>query len=145
MNQYKGNVLDIVENLGGVLLHQVNCQRKAGAGIALQIHQRWPRWYNHYFNHRGFLGHALLTPVQLEPPVLIGSLYAQDGYGRDRQYTDYTAFETALRSLVGALEGYVVYAPYLIGCGNGGGKWPVIVEIFERVLPTVVFIHREDV
>lgn len=46
----KRDVVKHVAKNGGVLVHQVNCQQIAGAGIAEQIRYQWPAWFEHYKN-----------------------------------------------------------------------------------------------
>ena len=37
-----GNLLDVQQ---GIIVHQVNCRKVAGAGLAKQIREKWPEWY----------------------------------------------------------------------------------------------------
>ena len=58
MTTIKGDLLEITE---GIICHQVNCQRVAGAGLALQIRKKWPSWYESFKNDHPWLGNLLIT------------------------------------------------------------------------------------
>jgi hypothetical protein len=137
----EGNILDIKR---GVICHQVNCQRIAGAGLAQQIKRRWPCWYTRFVNQEPFLG--LVTYYYLSPTVCIANLYAQKGYGREKRYTDYNAFRTCLNNIIWTFlvnrSDIPIYLPYGIGCGLAGGDWNIVSKIIEEELPTAVLVQR---
>ena len=127
-NLIEGDILHIGS---GVICHQVNLRRVAGAGLALQIRKRWPEWYRHYRSVSGYLG--LVDFFRADRDLWIASLYAQEGYGTGRQ-TNYAAFGQCLMDLRRTHHG-PVYLPYGIGCGLGGGDWRVIEQIIGDALP----------
>ena len=143
-----GNALDIVGREGGVLLHQVNCIRAAGAGIALQIRQRWPAWYEAYRNDQRKLGDATLVRVQPWPAAWIGSLYAQFTVGRGSQQTAYDALHQALvatsENLDASTIGAQVYVPFGLGSGLGGGDWSMVAHIVSEVMPDALIVRLPD-
>ena len=143
-----GNALDIVGREGGVLLHQVNCIRAAGAGIALQIRQRWPAWYEAYRNDQRKLGDATLVRVQPWPAAWIGSLYAQFTVGRGSQQTAYDARRQALvttsENLDASTIGAQVYVPFGLGSGLGGGDWSMVARIVSEVMPDALIVRLPD-
>jgi len=55
MKEIIGDILDITE---GVICHQVNCQKVAGAGLALAIRKKYPNWYDHFLKTQPVLGEA---------------------------------------------------------------------------------------
>lgn len=138
MNVITGNILDISE---GVICHQVNCQRVAGAGLALQIRCRWPDWYKRFLTVSRNLGE--IWPFHADYNLWIVSLYAQEYYGHDRQYTDYSAMRRCFQT-VRLLEvehpGLPLCLPFGIGCGLGGGKWEIVSRIIEDELPHALLV-----
>ena len=128
---------DIVKGNYPIFCHQVNCKGVMGSGLAKQIRQKYPKVFAEY-SKRCVYGNNL---GQIQPVVLPGgricvNLFAQDGYGRDKQYTDYLAFDSCLENLSAILkrinpEQKVIAFPFLIGCGLGGGKWSVIYEMLK--------------
>jgi len=141
MKTIYGNILDIER---GVICHQVNCRRVANAGLARQIRERWPRWYESFRAARVRLGGVRLfcpAPVRL-PDLWIADLYAQDGYGRDRRYTNYAALGAALFHLrETARADLPVYIPHGMGCGLGGGDWSVVRAIIADAYPDAVIVR----
>lgn len=141
MKTIAGNILDITY---GAICHQVNCQRVAGAGLALQIKGKWPEWYNYYLKTNPTLGTTTIFPVQYNPGIWVLSLYAQDGYGHNKKYTDYDAFRKCMADInwfVGVLREHPpVYFPQGIGCGLAGGNWNVIEKIIEAEIPTAIIV-----
>jgi hypothetical protein len=134
MKTIPGNMLDIKS---GILCHQVNCKKVAGAGLALQIRRVYPVWYQDYLNHTPSLGTTLITRVS--NTLYVASLYAQDGYGRDKTYTNYSMFKSCLQPLK-FLQSYEIYFPYGIGCGLAGGEWSVIYNTISSELPHATII-----
>jgi len=141
MKTITGNILDIDY---GAICHQVNCQRVAGAGLALQIKSKWPEWYTYYQKTNPTLGTTTIFPVQYNPGIWILSLYAQDNYGHGKRYTDYDAFHKCLKDVnwfTSILrEHSPIYFPYGIGCGLGGGQWSIIEKIIEEEVPTAIIV-----
>lgn len=131
----KGSILDATENL---ILHQVNCQGAMGAGIAKQISDKWPIVRVRYKIHCSLYdSHDLLGTVQF---VDIGNdqkvvnVFGQLFYGRHANvcYTSYKALKEAFRFIDSACSGKTVAIPYKLGCGLGGGKWPVVYELIKE-------------
>jgi len=133
MKVIKGNLL----NQQGVILHQVNCKRVMGAGIAKQIRLLYPQHYIDYINSQQKLGDIVITHVS--PTLTIIGLFAQDGYGRNKQHTNYKALEQCLIK-VAQLNVQPIYAPYKIGCGLGGGNWEIVQQLFKKHLPQTTFV-----
>lgn len=148
MKTIKGDLLDITE---GIICHQVNCQRVAGAGLALQIRKKWPGWYDAFLEQPPKLGKCwLLQTYTTKRSSWIASLYAQEFYGSGLQ-TSYSAFERALSSLQemqnmdlnGSRFGpHQVYVPRGIGCGLAGGDWNVIEPLIERYFPNAILVEK---
>lgn len=138
MKIISGNILDISY---GIIVHQVNCRRVMGAGLALQIRRRYPRHYAEYLQTEPRLGGALAT--QVAPGLYVAGVYGQDGYGRGRRQTDYAMLRDGLLEVAALARGtrLPVYLPYLIGCGLAGGDWEVVSNIIEATLPEAVVVR----
>jgi O-acetyl-ADP-ribose deacetylase (regulator of RNase III) len=140
----KGNIFDNV--LRGVIVHQVNCQGVMGSGIAKEIRERWPVVFQSYHSkckdpkcYGSNRGANLLGQTQwvaVEQDLWIVNLFGQQFYGRDgRRYTSYDALDEGFKSIARDLSdrGFGpedVHHPY-IGCGLGGGVWPVVEAIID--------------
>lgn len=149
MEIIEGNILDVSE---GIIVHQVNCKKKMGAGLALQIKKKYPKVFNDYVNHlemyegmgRDPLGSINSTSCA---GVIVYNFYAQSNYGRNGVQTDYNAFEKCLKELEKRFENskiektdIPVYFPYGIGCGLAGGYWPNILELINKYFPDAKII-----
>lgn len=137
MNQViERDILDITE---GVIGHQVNCMGVMGGGLALQIKQRYPQVFHTYAAKRDWiLGDCQI--VEVDPRLYIANLAGQYDFGRDKQYTDEFALESAIRPArdFADANGFKLYLPYMIGCGLGGGNWDYISERVAEVAPDAI-------
>lgn len=144
MKIVNGNIFDCDAD---VLLHQVNCRGVMGGGVAKQVKQKYPsvfKWYklwcDEYKDVAERLGYQpLLGKIQVceknnERPYAIINLFAQDGYGRDKCYTDYDALRRCLRQVNNEFRGKDIAIPYKMSCDRGGGDWDVVLKIIEEEL-----------
>ena len=133
-----------------IFCHQVNCKGVMGSGIAKQIKETYPEVYRAY---REYEPKALgeIQKVKTHDDRICINMFAQDGYGRDKCYTDYWAFEACLERI--ALDLMLknikepVAFPYKIGCGMAGGDWNIvkhIINAFANILPQNVYIVRKS-
>lgn len=129
---------DLLEIESGVICHQVNCQKVAGAGLARQIRNKWPAWYEHFLNVSPILGRVDLW--RASDKIMIASLYSQFGFGTKTRHTDYGAFEVCLKKLAGMLE--LAYFPFGIGAGLAGGDWKVIEGLIETNFPNAILVKK---
>jgi O-acetyl-ADP-ribose deacetylase (regulator of RNase III) len=134
----QGNILDITE---GMLVHQVNCQKVMGAGLAKQIAQKYPIVKEVYMSIVPQLG--LVSTIWIHKQLHIVNLYGQDKFGTDRRYTDYDAHIEAWPRIKEIRHDRQIYAPLGIGCGLGGGYWPTIKEIAEKSCPDIIWVEKE--
>lgn len=146
MRYIKGDAVQLARNNNGILIHQVNCQRVANSGIAKQIRDTFPGWYEHYIRVEPNLGQI---DVFNHNGTIIISMYSQDtfGYRKGNRYTDYDAFELCLSKLAPLLNKTPLkgdlYVPNGIGCGLGGGDWKVISVLVESYLPDAIVVSLE--
>lgn len=139
MKIIEGDVIEVAIRNRSTIVHQVNCKNIAGAGLALQIRQRFPQWYATFSRRKGKLGDAWLYYTK---DCSIASLYAQAGVSRDMPMTDYEAFKFAAEELRRLPFDGKLFIPYGIGCGLAGGSWPKILQILEEALPDAIIVRR---
>lgn len=133
-----------------------------GKGIALDFKNKFPlsaRAYQIYVdNARAIYGKKGLGNLlgfncirEEESGIITCSMFAQEYYGYQGKYTDYTAFRRCCRELVHYLKAknsekiWRIGMPYHIGCGLSGGSWDTIYQIlvscfeFEPNLELVLY------
>ena len=133
-------VKDILTIKHGIIVHQVNCQKKMGAGLALQIRNKWPKVYQSYLQHKFGLGQIQL--VRITPELYVCNLAGQDRYGRDKRYTDYTAIKIGFIKLnmVACKQKLPVYIPKYMGCNLAGGDWNIVNKIIKETLTKCEYV-----
>jgi len=132
---------DITSVMSGIICHQVNCKRKMGAGLALQIRRKWPQVYKDYMNARQQLGDVIYTEVT--PGLWVASLFGQDTYGRSGRHTDYLALTQCFKD-VASRSVPAVYVPFKMGCTLGGGNWTVVFGLLRETLPNAIICQFGD-
>lgn len=149
MTTIKGDLLEITE---GIICHQVNCQRVAGKGLALQIREKWPEWYRSFKDQPAKLGKVwLFRTYTTKASPWIASLYAQEFYGKGCQ-TNYNAFERALAQLREMqdldLNGVrfgpnQIHFPAGIGAGLAGGNSEIIHPLIGKYFPNAILVEKD--
>ena len=152
MIKYKrGNILESQEN---IIVQSVNHKGVMGGGLALQIKLEYPEieiGYNNICKTVTFETLRRANPVywyKASETKYVASIFGQDGFGRDRRYTDYYALANGLEEvrIMADNRSYSVAIPYKIGCGLGGGDWDfvsdIISDIFKYSPNTEVNIYR---
>lgn len=142
MQIIQGNILNIQE---GIICHQVNCKGVFGAGLALQIRDRYPQAYKQYIQYHNVGKLQLGEPFYgwVSDKVVIYHLPAQYSFGRTGQHTDYNALRKCLDTIENKLidlPEMPVYIPYNMGCGLGGGDWEIVSGIIEETLPDAIIV-----
>lgn len=140
-----------------IIAHQVNCQGKMGAGVALQVKRKYPNVYNEYLK---VCSPDMLEKIQIVPvnskwngydsgslaiprdERFICNMFAQNNYGHNYnniQYTDMEALKKCMKQLwfvVHAKNGNFrdkIAMPYKIGCCRGGADWNTVYEMIEEI------------
>lgn len=136
---------DILDETRGILVHSANAMGVMGAGLALQIRDKYPEVYKDYKalleidNSPNALGTCAVTRINNEFFIVTG--IGQYYYGRVKNvvYTDYSAIERIFNDVnILALKTKLPVMFPKIGTGLGGGKWEIIESIIEETLdPTV--------
>ena len=127
-----------------ILAQQVNTKGVMGAGLALQIRDKWPIVYKHYTGDTPQLGQCQIVEIYGEG-ILVANLAGQRGYGTGKQ-TNYGGLSDALNFLRKyrddryAWSGQLIptYFPYGMGCGLAGGDWKVVSELIEYYFPEAI-------
>ena len=141
---------DIIALRRGLMIHQVNAQGVMNGGVALPIRKAYPQVYKDYMQavtqnsliHGEDEGANLMGTVVwtiIDENLSIGSMFSQQFYGREpRRYTSYDALDSCLEavSVVAHHTELPVHYP-LIGCGLGGGYWPIVYAIIEKNFGTI--------
>jgi len=132
MIEYKfGDIFENDEHC--VIVQQVNLLGVMGAGLALQIKNRYPKCYKVY---RKYYSSKNLGDViwynDSEKNFHIANLFGQQNVGRGLQ-TDYNAVDVGIRSVLEycAEEKIDDIRCPLIGAGLGGGNWDVIEQLIN--------------
>jgi O-acetyl-ADP-ribose deacetylase (regulator of RNase III) len=130
----EGNLLEARED---VICHQVNCQGVMGKGIAKQIKDKYPEVFKEYKYildiYGSQVGHCQL--VACNDGKNVANLFGQDGYGRDRKYTEYGYLKRALQELRNMVikHNLTVAFPYKLGCANAGGDWDIVYKMIDDI------------
>ena len=126
-----------------VIVHQCNCFHTMGAGITLNLRQKWPEVFEADkltpygdINKLGTFSKATVAKTGL----WIYNLYSQFRYGRDKRYTDYDAVRKGMMLIIQDLNNtslveYVIKIgiPYKMGCKNAGGDWHTVYDILHDI------------
>lgn len=159
-----GSILNVDH---GIIVHGCNAQGVMGAGVALQIKNKWPKSFEDYanftngvFNNHVSLGRQLLTPAQtmafkqsvmgrvvdtvISEKLVISSAITQFDYGNTgAKHTNYQAVFEAFEHILDLAKETRLPVHYpLIGAGLGGGNWAIISEIIDTVFQFHPEIHR---
>ena len=133
-----GNILDVKN---GINCHQVNHKGVANAGLAKQIRIKYPEFMEDYlktckkYSFEYIREYGVVSWHQASPALYIASIFGQDGFGRDKIYTDYYSLKFGLQTVMrmSAFEKINVFIPYGIGCGLAGGNWDIVNGIINDV------------
>lgn len=150
----------------GIIVHGCNAQGVMGAGVALQIKNKWPKSFNDYANfidgvfNNVSAGRQLLIPSQsaefkqnvmgrvvdtvISEKLVISSAITQFDYSNSgSKHTNYQAVYEAFEHILDLAKETRLPVHYpLIGAGLGGGNWAIISEIIDTVFQSNPEIHR---
>jgi len=138
-----GNLLDTT---APVIIHQTNCCKGFGSGVAKAIRDKWPIVAEKHMlacqvnEELGKPTSELLGKIQAvsvgEQKVVI-NMYAQDRFGYDgARYTSYDALDTCLRKVKEYCENHKfnrIALPYKMSSVRGGADWDVVVAMVNAV------------
>lgn len=123
---------DIFNSGAKIICHQVNTYGVMGAGIALQVKNKFPNVYKEYENYciehedDEILGKTLL--IATPDNTIIANLFSQEG-----MVTNYDALRKCLENVCRVGERVSIAIPYNIGCGIAKGDWTVVEKIIRDI------------
>lgn len=147
---------DITNVTTGIVVHQVNCRNRIGAGVSGPIVKKWPEVETSY--HRCCSSHEpteLLGQMQAvvirEPDesgmngLLVVNSFTQMNYGNaaktGKTYTDMRLLVKNILKICYQNADATVYVPYGIGCGLAGGNWNELLFWLDDV-PNLVAVKK---
>ena len=141
--EIEGGIMNVQE---GIVVHQVNCMNKIGAGISGFFCRKYPiveQKYHEICEELGAKGvFGTVQEVPVTDKLTVVNMFSQFGYGNPaktgKQYTNYDAFVNGLRTLCTRHPDKQVYISEFIGCGFGGGNWQIILSLIKDLPITVV-------
>lgn len=145
--------IDLFEAPVDIIVHGCNCFRKFGAGLALEVKKRFPEAYRVDFNTKladesklGTYSTAKVNNLAHPQIKFIVNLYTQFEFGLHYRHTSYDAVDDGLRLLAKSLkvnesDNLVIGIPHSLGCGLGGGSWPIVRTIIDEAFRT----YKSDV
>ena len=134
---------DILRITTGTILHQVNCRGVIG-GLAGALRARYPIAFSDYFilcDKYGFKNLGSVHEGHVSARLSIIHVFGQMDPGAN---TDMTAVRHALELLKGRPLLRPIYAPFKLGCGLGGGNWPIYQAALADALPDVTIIQLPE-
>lgn len=151
----EGNILDATED---IICQSVNHQGVMGAGLAKQILFKYPEIQRLYFSYCRTIPFERIRKEGIVywfytwDNKLIASIFGQDEFGIDKQYTDYTSLANGLNTVISRARdnGLSTAIPSHIGCGLGGGDWNVVLGIIEDLLsytpklPVTIYHYEKE-
>lgn len=140
-----GNITDITS---GIIVHQVNCRDRIGAGVSGHIIRKWPAVEQAYHDFCDVnepierFGKAQF--VEVTKPNKFGlhgltvvNLFSQMNYGNSAKtgvvYTNLEALVKGILKICYQNPKQTVYIPYGLGCGLAGGDWEELSSWFHDV------------
>lgn len=147
MKTITGNLLNITD---GVIVHQVNCRNRIGAGVAGALIQKYPvikQFYHYAFEKaepKELFGTYQVVPVDDNLKVInsFSQFYYGNAQKNGRVYTDMNKLVAVLKAVCDRYDN--VYIPEKIGCGLAGGCWNELVEKIKDLPITVVKLQEGD-
>lgn len=144
------NILNIEK---GIIVQQVNCKHKMGAGLAEAIASKWSVVKEEYLAKENWrLGDVQFVTVA--PNLIVANIAGQKYYGRNFGQTNFEALSSGLVQVnTYALENKLpVYAPYGLGSGLAGGKtaiekqhtWLLVQNILMSAVDSPIIVLKPN-
>lgn len=141
IKEVKGNIFDVAKR--GIIIHQVNCQNRIGAGLSKEFITRYPimKEKYHALCRRTPLYDRLgkFQPVYLGPNLIGINSFSQFYYGNARRthkvYTHPVHLKANILAAVELAEdkNLPLFIPANIGCGLAGGNWDDIYNFIHKI------------
>jgi len=137
------NILNVPK---GFICHQVNLKGVMYAGLAYDLRKKWPVVYTSYEKYYKQAKLGQIQPVKIKKNLFVVNFFAQENYGRYKQFTDYLAFSSCLEKINLFQNKYYpslpIYFPYKIGCGLAGGNWNIVLKMITNIIPNPIIIKK---
>src|SRR5579864_8145427 len=139
MKTVKGDLLDLaLKGEFDVIVHGCNCFHNFGAGIALQILNKFPEAFE--ADKQSLYGDVNKMGTYTKAKIVrngkqfqIINAYTQYGCGTDRVRVDYTSLYKVFCEINRDFDGERIGYPK-IGAGLAGGDWKLIEDIIRVTL-----------
>lgn len=137
--------MDILKAKENIIVHQVNELGVMGAGLALQIKNKYPQVFTKYKQIANKDCWGQIQFVQIADNKFICNMFSQKGISRTHRTTDYELMRKCLTKLNTLAEQHnlTVAIPYKIGCGLAGGDWNIVEQIIKETVPNAN-IYKKD-
>ena len=133
---------NLVESKADVIIHQTNCCKGFGAGVAKAIKEKWPVVAEKHFlacdtnekngNPTSFLL-GKIQPVNVGNGQTVINMFAQDNFGKEnKRYTSYDALDECLDKVKEYCikNGFHTIAlPWKMSSDRGGANWNVVFTL----------------
>lgn len=130
-----GNLFD---SNAEIICHQANCQGVMGAGVALELKQRYPKVFESYRKDYicGRLEPGYVNFTKNNRDQIVASMCGQDTCcGYSKVLTNYDALQECLSKVVKFAKSLDISAtialPYMMSCGLAGGDWNIVSKMVE--------------
>ena len=142
---------DLMEVTSGIIAHQVNCQGVIGAGVSGAIIKKYPVVRDRYI--RAFkdptidplFGYVDIIPVT--DTLKVANIFSQNNCGNafvtGLVYTSMYQLINGLKEIREKYPDDVIYVPYKIGCGLGGGSWNDFMKKAKDI-PNLIVIRKKE-
>ena len=139
MNIIKGDLLQLADDgTFDVIVHGCNCFNTMGAGIALQIKNKYPAAWevdkNTIKGHNDKLGTYTSAKVG---DLTIVNAYTQYRPGLNDLKENYSAIHNVMKKIAVDFQGKRIGLPF-IGAGLAGGDWNIIKDIIKANLEGMI-------
>jgi O-acetyl-ADP-ribose deacetylase (regulator of RNase III) len=125
---------DILTVDKGIIVHQVNCRKVMGAGLARQIATKYPKVKREFLAKREWkLGDVQF--IKVAPELVVCNLAGQYSFGREpKRYTNYDALRTGFEKVLNEAlyTKHNIFLPFELGCGLGGGDWQQVLHLIHN-------------
>ena len=126
-----------------IIAHICNNKGLWGVGFVLAISRRWKEpEHNYRKKQRHTLG--LVDTISVEDDILVCNMIAQNGFVSqyNRRAVDYEALGDCLRKVnrTAIFNQATIHIPR-IGCGLGGGSWPIVESLIEQSCTQQVYVY----
>lgn len=134
---------DLLESGCEMICHQVNEFGVMGAGIALQIKNKYKNNFIEYKNFCDKLKNNLYGKIFIcfKNNPIIANCFSQKGWK-----TDYNLVKQVCINLLEICKQYDIKKigiPYKYGCGLAGGDWTIVEKIFKDTFEKEKYIDLQ--